>query len=176
MLRILTVITGAATILLTTLGILAVPVGQLLLGGALTGALLGIAGQQTLANIIAGIVLLTTRTIAVGDRIRLHNGTLGGTFEGTVTELGLIHCHLRTTDTPLAIPNTQVLTSAIAVLDPEAAQPTSPLTRRPRIPRTRRRRHHPITHTQVLRTTRVLPAVTTDSTTTLVCNPPEKPS
>jgi hypothetical protein len=109
-------------------------------------------------------VLLFTRTIAVGDRIRLHNGTLGGTFEGTITELGLIHLHLHTTDTPLAIPNTQVLNSAIAVLNPEAAQPASPLNRRPRRPRSRRR--HPITHTQVLRTTRVMPIPATSSTTT----------
>jgi small-conductance mechanosensitive channel len=104
MLRILAVLTGAAAIALTTLTILAVPVAHLLLGGAFTGALLGIAGQQILANIIAGIVLLTTRAIAVGDRIRLHNGTLGGAFEGTITELGLIHLHLRTTKRPRPSP------------------------------------------------------------------------
>jgi hypothetical protein len=149
----------AAATALTPLGLLAVPVGQLLLGAVFTGALLGIAGQQTLANFVAGIALLFTRTIAVGDRIRLHNGTLGGTFEGTITEIGLVHLHLRTTDTPLAIPNTQVLAGAIAVLDPEAAPPASPITRRPRSPRSRRR-HHPITHTRVLRTTRVMPALT----------------
>jgi hypothetical protein len=173
-LRILTVVVGTATIALATLGLLAVPVGQLLLGGALTGALLGIAGQQTLANLIAGIVLLFTRTIAVGARIRLHNGTLGGTFEGTITELGLIHLHLHTTDTPLAIPNTQVLNSAIAVLNPEAAQPASPLNRRPRRPRSRRR--HPITHTQTLRTTRVMSTPAISNTTTQPIEPKQWPT
>jgi hypothetical protein len=173
-LRILTVIAGTGITAVTTLGLLAVPVGQLLLGGALTGALLGIAGQQTLANLIAGIVLLFTRTIAVGDRIRLHNGTLGGSFEGTITELGLIHLHLHTTDTPLAIPNTQVLNSAIAVLSPEAAQPASPLNRRPRRPRSRRR--HPITHTQVPRTTRVMPIPATSNTTTRLIEPKQWPT
>jgi hypothetical protein len=159
-LRILTVIAGTGTTALITLALLAVPVGQLLLGGALTGALLGIAGQQTLANVIAGIVLLFTRTIAVGDRIRLHNGTLGGTFEGTITEIGLVHLHLRTNDAPLVIPNTQVLAAAIAVLDPEAAQPASPIARRRRNIRARMPRH-PVSHTAVLRTTRVMPAITT---------------
>jgi hypothetical protein len=161
-LRILTVITGAAATCLATLGLLAVPVGKLLLGGALTGAMLGIAGQQTLANLIAGIVLLFTRTIAVGDRIHLHNGTLGGSFEGTITELGLIHLHLRTATEPLAIPNTQVLASAIAVLDPQAAQPASPILRPRRSTRTRRLRTP--AHTTVLRTTRIMPAIT-DTTT-----------
>jgi small-conductance mechanosensitive channel len=162
--RIITVIAGVAATVLTTLGLLAVPVGQLLLGGALTGALLGIAGQQTLANLVAGTVLLFTRTIAVGDRIRLYNGTLGGSFEGTVTELGLIHLHLRTAKEPLAIPNTQVLTSAIAILDPQAAQPANPLLR-PRRSIPARRRHRPPAHTTVLRTTRILPAVTPTTTT-----------
>ena len=41
---------GIAATVLTAPSLPAVPVGQLLLGGALTGALLGIAGQQTLAN------------------------------------------------------------------------------------------------------------------------------
>jgi hypothetical protein len=155
--RILAVVTGAATTILITLSLLAVPVGQLLLGGALTGALLGIAGQQTLANLIAGVVLLFTRTLSVGDRIRLHSGTLGGTFEGIVTEIGLIHVHLRTADAPLAIPNTQVLGAAIAVVDPQAALPT-PVTR-PGRRSIRRRRHHPTTTPAGARTTRVTPAV-----------------
>jgi hypothetical protein len=155
--RILAVVTGAATAILLTLSLLAVPVGQLLLGGALTGALLGIAGQQTLANLVAGVVLLFTRTLSVGDRIRLHSGGLGGTFEGTVTEIGLVHVHLRTADAPLAIPNTQVLGAAIAVVAPQAALPTA--VARPDRRSTRRRRHHSTTTPAVLRTTRVMPAV-----------------
>jgi hypothetical protein len=157
-LRILAVVTGATTTVMVALGLLAVPVGQLLLGGALTGALLGIAGQQTLANLIAGVVLLFTRTLSVGDRIRLHSGTLGGTFEGTVTEIGLIHVHLRTADAPLTIPNTQVLGAAIAVLTPQAALPATPITQ-PGHRSIRQRRHHPIRDTAVHRTTRVIPTV-----------------
>ena len=158
-LRIAAVAAGTAATLLTALSLLAVPVGQLLLGGALTGALLGIAGQQTLANLIAGVVLLATRTVTVGDRIRLHSGTLGGTFEGTITEIGLIHVHLRAGDAPLTIPNTQVLGAAISVLEPEAARPAAPVTRPRRRPIRPGRRQHRISHTAVLRTTRILPAV-----------------
>ncbi|MFC3384968.1 mechanosensitive ion channel family protein [Couchioplanes azureus] len=158
-LRIVAVAAGIAVTALIALSLLAVPVGQLLLGGALTGALLGIVGQQTLANLIAGVVLLATRTITVGDRIRLHSGSLGGTFEGTITEIGLIHVHLRTSDAPLTIPNTQVLGAAICVLEPQAALPAAPITRprRRAIRPTRRQRR--ISHTTVLRTTQVLPTV-----------------
>jgi hypothetical protein len=100
--------------------------------------------------------LLLTRTVSVGDRVRLHSGTLGGTFEGTVTEIGLIHVHLRTTDAPLAIPNTQMLGAAIAVLQPEAALPATPV--RPGR-RAIRRRHRPVREPAVVRTTRIMPAV-----------------
>lgn len=156
-LRILAVVTGAITTILVTLGLLAVPLGQVLLGGALTGALLGIAGQQTLANLVAGVVLLFTRTVAVGDRIRLHSGIVGGPFEGTVTEIGLIHVHLRTADAPLAIPNTQLLGAAIAVLDPQAALTAAPIPRPSRSSIRRARRRH-AANTAVLRTTKLLPA------------------
>jgi small-conductance mechanosensitive channel len=158
-LRIAAVAAGTVATVMTALSLLAVPVGQLLLGGALTGALLGIAGQQTLSNLIAGIVLLVTRTVTVGDRIRLHSGTLGGTFEGTVTEIGLIHVHLRTTDAPLTVPNTQVLGAAISVLQPQAALPAPAITRSRRRTMRPSRRNHRISHTAVLRTTRILPAV-----------------
>ncbi len=154
-----TVVGGTAVVVLLTLGVSAVPVEQLLLGGVLTGVLLGFAGRQAVADIVAGLVLRLTRTIAVGDRIRLHNGALGGACEGTVTGLGLIHLRLRTTDTPLVVPHARVLAGAIAVLDPEAARPTTVRTRRPRT----RRRHHPATHTQVLRTTRVMPTLNGDA-------------
>lgn len=59
-------------------------------------------------------MVLLSRAIAVGDRVRLHSGTLGGPFEGTITEVGLVHTHLRTADAPLWIPNTHMLGAAIA--------------------------------------------------------------
>ncbi|MFI6510360.1 mechanosensitive ion channel domain-containing protein [Streptosporangium sp. NPDC050855] len=170
--RILAVVTGAAGTLLLTLGLLAVPVGQLLLGGALTGALLGIAGQQTLANLIAGVVLLFTRTVSVGDHIRLHSGTLGGTFEGTVTEIGLIHVHLRTPDAPLAIPNTQLLSAAIAVVHPHTVPPATTSTARPRRRGIRRRQPHPAREPATPHTTRILPAVHQTSLTDSAHNRP----
>ncbi|MEH0830797.1 hypothetical protein, partial [Micromonospora sp. CPCC 205714] len=46
--------------------------------------------------------------------------------------------------------------------------------RRPRTPRNRRR--HPITHTQVLRTPRVMPIPTTPTTTTPPIKPKQSPA
>ena len=49
---------GAVTTLIVTLVLFDVPVGQLLLGGALTSVFVGIAAQQALSNVFAGLVLL----------------------------------------------------------------------------------------------------------------------
>ena len=54
-------IVGAFATLVITLELLTVPVGQLVLGGALTSVFVGIAAQQALGNVFAGLVLLIAR-------------------------------------------------------------------------------------------------------------------
>ena len=54
----------------------------LAVGGAFTAVILGLAAQQTLGNVFAGMVLLTARPFRVGERIRLQAGAVGGTAEG----------------------------------------------------------------------------------------------
>ena len=61
-------IVGAFTTLVITLELFAVPVGQLVLGGALTSVFVGIAAQQALGNVFAGLVLLFARPFQVGRR------------------------------------------------------------------------------------------------------------
>jgi small-conductance mechanosensitive channel len=106
-------LTGGTAALLLTLDLSGVPVGQLVLGGAVTGILVGIAGQQTLANVFAGLVLLLSRPFGVGDLIRLRSGALGGQLEGTVTEIGITYLRLETPDGVLHVPNAQVLAAAV---------------------------------------------------------------
>jgi small-conductance mechanosensitive channel len=91
----LLLIGGLAT-LVFTLQLLKVPIGQLVLGGAITGILIGIAAQQTMANLFAGIVLLLSRPFHVGQLIRVRSGALGGVLDGTVTEIGLTYVQLDT--------------------------------------------------------------------------------
>ena len=71
MVRYAILLIGGSATLVVALSLMKVPVGQLLVGGAVTTILLGIAGQQSLSNIFAGLVLLLSRPFTVGDYIRL---------------------------------------------------------------------------------------------------------
>lgn len=145
--RVLAVPAGAALVLV---GLFAVPRTPLLLAGALVAALLIIAGRQILADLIAGVVLRRTRTVRLGDRVRLYPGRLDTTFEGTVTAIGPGRLRLRSAGATLAIPHTQVLGAAVAVLDPEAGPP-APVSRA-----SRRRPYRSMRHPEILRTARVI--------------------
>lgn len=103
---------GYLFVLFAVLGALEVPVGKVLLGGALTGVILGIAAQQSLGNFFAGIVLLAIRPFSVGDRLFLKSGPLGE-YEGVVTEMSLFHVHLDTERGEVLLPNQQVLAAGI---------------------------------------------------------------
>ena len=104
---------GGATTLVLGIGLMKIPIGQLLVGGAVTTILLGIAGQQSLSNIFAGLVLLLSRPFMVGDYIRLKSGALGGVTDGLVAEIGITYMRLDTEDGTLHLPNSQVLAAAV---------------------------------------------------------------
>jgi small-conductance mechanosensitive channel len=104
---------GYVVLLLSTLGAMGANLGALLLGGAITGVLVGIAAQQTLANFFAGVVLLMARPFTIGETVVLRSGPLGGEYEGTVTDMGLFYVRLSTEKGPVEIPNAGVLTAAI---------------------------------------------------------------
>lgn len=113
MVRLLIVLVGGLATLILTLQLLNLPVGQLVLGGALTGVLVGIAAQQTLANLFAGIILLLSKPFVVGSDVRLSSGALGGTFEGTVLEIGLTYVRVEAAEGEFRLPNAQVLSAAV---------------------------------------------------------------
>jgi small-conductance mechanosensitive channel len=103
---------GGVTVVVITISLCKVPIGQLVVGGAVTTILLGIAGQQALANIFAGLVLLLSRPFNVGDYIRVKSGALGGVTDGLVAEIGITYLRLDTEDGVLNLPNSQVLAAA----------------------------------------------------------------
>jgi hypothetical protein len=125
------VLIGAVTTLLVTLGLLGIPISQLLLGGALTSVFVGIAAQQSLSNVFAGMVLLLAHPFRVGDSVRMQAGALGGQISGTVTEIGITYVRLATSTGVISIPNSQVLNAIVGPLpDPatfSAPQPAPPL-------------------------------------------------
>ena len=115
---------GALTTLVITLGLFGIPIGQLVLGGALTSVVFGLAAQQSLGNVFAGLVLLIARPFHVGDAIRLRAGALGstGVIDGTVTEIGITYVRLDTGESVMAIPNSMAL-AAVAGPLPESGEP-----------------------------------------------------
>jgi len=58
-------------------------------------------------------MLMFARPFAVGDRIKVHSGALGGDYAGTVTDMGLTYVHLLGADGPALLPNAGVLNAAV---------------------------------------------------------------
>jgi small-conductance mechanosensitive channel len=108
--------------LVFTLQLFRVPIGQVLAGGAVIGVLLGIAAQQSLSNLFAGLVLMFARPFRVGDQVRFRSGSLGGAIEGTIVDISITYVRVETTDGSTLVPNAAAL-SAATVLVKELAPP-----------------------------------------------------
>jgi small-conductance mechanosensitive channel len=106
-------IIGYLIVIFPTLDLVGVNVGALLLGGAITGVIVGIAAQQTLGNVFAGMVLMFVRPFVVGDDIVLRSGPLGGEYAGRVVDIGLFYVDLVTDLGPVKLPNAGVLAGAV---------------------------------------------------------------
>ena len=106
-------VVGALLTVVFTLELFDVAVTQLIVGGVVTSVLLGIAAQQSLANVFAGIVLLMARPFRVGDQIGVRSGALSGLLEGMVSEISITYVRLETPNGPVHIPNSQVLAAAV---------------------------------------------------------------
>lgn len=102
--------------LLVALGVAGINPQALAVGGAFTAVVLGLAAQQTLGNVIAGMVLLSARPFRVGERIRLQAGAVGGSVEGIVSALGLLYTTLTRGYDRVMIPNNVVLAAAVVPL------------------------------------------------------------
>jgi len=88
----------------------------LAISGAIAAVVFGLAAQQTLGNLIAGLVLISVRPFKVGDRVRLQSGSLAGEVEGVVTTLGLLYTTFARGDDSIMVPNNIVLGSAVVPL------------------------------------------------------------
>jgi small-conductance mechanosensitive channel len=117
--RLLITLFGYLIILLSTLGMLAVPLGHLLVGGAITGVVVGIAAQQSLGNIFAGLMLLLARPYVIGDEVRIRSGAMGGPIDGTVVGMDLLYTTVETDEGPVRLPNSGLLASAVGPRPPK---------------------------------------------------------
>ena len=112
-LRWICLVVGYLLVIFGTLGALNVPVARLAVGGAITGVILGIAAQQSLNNVFAGLVLLIVRPVSVGQRISLRSGPIGGPYTGEVEDMTLTYIRLATERGSLLLPNSTILTAVI---------------------------------------------------------------
>lgn len=103
------------------LSIAGVSLGAIAIGASFSAVVFGLAAQQTLGNLIAGLVLLSARPFRVGDRVRLQGGGLAGRIEGVVSALGLLYTTINAGDDPVLVPNSLVLAVSVSPLrEPEA--------------------------------------------------------
>ena len=107
---------GMGITLLVALYIAGVNAGAIIAGSTFTAVILGLAAQQTLGNLFAGMVLLSARPFHVGERIRLQAGAVAGTAEGVVSSLGLLYTTLARGADRIMIPNSVVLNAAVVPL------------------------------------------------------------
>lgn len=93
-----------------------VDVRTLAVGGAFTAVILGIAAQNTLGNLFAGMLLLSARPFRVGDRVRFQAGGVAGKIEGVVHSLGLLYVTLTQGAERLLVPNNVAISAAVMPL------------------------------------------------------------
>ena len=90
---------------------LKIDLSGLLVAGGVVGVAVGFASQNTLSNLVAGILLMFERPVNVGDSI-IVNGT-----EGYVEGIGLLSTRVRTySGLYVRIPNDSLFTSEITNL------------------------------------------------------------
>jgi small-conductance mechanosensitive channel len=131
-LRWICLVAGYLLVIFGTLGALNVPIERLALGASITGVILGIAAQQSLNNVFAGLILLVVRPVAVGQEISIRSGPIGGPYTGEVVDMTLTYVRLATARGELLLPNSTILTAVIGppgafddqlVVTPAAAPP-----------------------------------------------------
>jgi small conductance mechanosensitive channel len=102
--------------LVVALRIAGLKADTLLAGGAFTAIIVGLAAQQTLSNLFAGLVLISTRPFRMGERVRFQGGPLAGQMEGIVGNLGLFYTTLVDGADRILVPNNTILQIGVTPL------------------------------------------------------------
>jgi small-conductance mechanosensitive channel len=96
----------------TALGTLGVNILGIVAGLGLTGFALGFALKDSIANLLAGVLILLYRPFEVGDRIDI------GGLAGRVTHVDLRYTELDAENERVLVPNSKMLTDPIKVSKP----------------------------------------------------------
>lgn len=105
-----------SVVVIIALRVAGIRASTLALGGTITAVVLGLAAQQSLGGIFAGLVLQSTRPFRVGERVRLVGGFLAGSLEGTVSSLGLFYTTLAQGADRIQVPNSVMINLAVVPL------------------------------------------------------------
>jgi small-conductance mechanosensitive channel len=116
-----TVIFAVKLLAIVLIGVVALKIAgvktsTLAVGGAFTAVVIGLAAQQTLGNVFAGVVLQATRPFQVGQRVRLSGIGVTNPIEGTVSSLGLFYSTFLEKDERTLIPNSMLLNLTVVPL------------------------------------------------------------
>lgn len=95
--------------LITALGTLGVNITGIVAGLGLTGFALGFALKDSIANLLAGVMILLYRPFEVGDRIDVSG------LAGTVVHVDLRYTELDNERERVLVPNSKMLTDPIRV-------------------------------------------------------------
>ncbi|MER7008843.1 mechanosensitive ion channel family protein [Dactylosporangium sp. NPDC000555] len=112
-LRLVVLLGGYLVTAITVCDLVGLQLRQLLVGGAITGIILGLAAQPVLSNLFAGLVLLFARPYVPGQQVRVMSGAINGPHVGVIVSAGLLYTKLETADGPLNIPNSSLLAAAV---------------------------------------------------------------
>jgi small conductance mechanosensitive channel len=119
LLRLLTIL----VMTVVALRIAGLEANALAVGGGFTAVVVGLAAQQVLGNLLAGLVLITNRPFRVGERVRLQGGVLAGITEGVVGQLGLFYTALVSGADRVLVPNGILIQCAVTPLrEPERVE------------------------------------------------------
>jgi small-conductance mechanosensitive channel len=103
------------TTVVLALRFLGVTTHAILYSSVFAGIVLSLAAQQTVGNLIAGVVLLGAHPFDIGDRVRFAG--FGMDVEGTIISRGLIYVTCRAAgDDLILVPNNTALTMSVRPL------------------------------------------------------------
>ncbi len=101
-----------------------------LLSGALVGVVVGIAGQASLSNMVAGLVILFARPYVAGLYVTARTGSFGGVeYSGQVWDISLFYTTLHINELEVRIPNSAMI-GAVVVMRPAQYDLSIPVTLR----------------------------------------------
>ncbi len=86
------------------------------LSGAVTGVIVGIAAQASIANVVAGIVILFSRPFRSGQYITVRAAAFAGSeYSGEVGEITLFYTTIFSGKQEIRVPNSSMVTSVVTL-------------------------------------------------------------